>query len=281
MLRNVPHEWGPRFEYRGVAVAHTHTGPNTISFVASSNMALVMFTPQFDRQVSLSSDRRTTGLAPQGAIEIVPVGTELFARWTQEKQNLLFAIEPDRLQRFAQTEFDTDTFELFPPKLGTVDQRAHDFARLMRWEVENQEHGWRESLDALTTAFSLHLLRTYSSLGNVACRSFAGGLSAKSLRDIQDFIHGNLQRGISLEELSSLAGLSPSHFARSFKQSVGCSAHQFIIKTRLIRARELICFSTMPFSVIALRVGFSSNSHMTALMRKAWGTTPTQLRADR
>lgn len=277
MLSSIPQEWGPKTEHEGIAVARTRTGPNVIEFTAPANMALVMFTPQPKREVGLNSDRRTTGLAPTGSLEIIPAASELFARWIQEKQNLLIAIDPLRLNRLAQAEFDQDSFELFPPKFGSIDRQALDLARFMRWEVENQELGWRESLDALTTVFSIHLLRNYSSISGAPQRYYSGGLSPIALRRIDDYIQCNLQSAVSLERLSTMVGLSPSHFARAFKQSTGTSPHQYIIEARLIRARDLIRNSDMTLSKIAHEAGFSSNSHMTATMRRSWDVTPTRL----
>ena len=199
----------------------------------------------------------------------------------QEKQNLLIAIDPLRLKRLAQTEFDQDSFELFPPKFGSIDRQALDLARFMRWEVENQELGWRESVDALTTVFSIHLLRNYSSISGAPRRYYSGGLSPVALRRIDDYIQCNLQSAVSLEQLSMMAGLSTSHFARAFKQSTGTSPHQYIIEARLTRARELICNSDMTLSKIAEKAGFSSNSHMTATMRRCWDVTPTQLQREK
>lgn len=257
--------------------ARTHTGPNIIEFTAPANMALVMFTPQPKREVGLNSDRRTTGLAPTGSLEIIPADSELFARWVREKQNLLIAIDPLRLKRLAQSEFDQDSFELYPPKFGSIDRQALDLARFMRWEVENQELGWRENLDALTTAFSIHLLRNYSSISGAPHRYYSGGLSPAALRRIDDYIQCNLQSAVSLEQLSTLVGVSPSHFSRAFRHSTGASPHQYIIEARLACARDLICISDMTFGMIALKAGFSSNSHLTATMRRSWGLTPTQL----
>ncbi len=123
LLRSIPNSWGPKFGTESGAVTRTRTGPNEIILTTPANLALVMLTPQPNREVALNSDRKSIALAPIGSIEIVPAGSELFARWTVDK-NLLLALDPPRLARLAGMEFDNPDFELLPPKIGFVDRKA-------------------------------------------------------------------------------------------------------------------------------------------------------------
>lgn len=281
MLSGVPDEWGPKFQLDGGAVTRTHTGPNSIHFTASTHMALVLLTAQPQRQVALNSDRKTEGLAPAGALEIIPVQSELFARWVVEKQNLLVAVDSGHLEQLAGMEFDRDSFELRPPKLGVVDAQAHMLARWMRREMEAKELGCEESLDAQVTLFSIHLLRNYSSLKGRSTSIFNGGLSSNAWRRVNDFIQAHLTESLSLKKLATVAGLSPSHFARAFKHTTGQSPHQYVIAARLAYARHLIVETEAPLSEVARIAGFSSNSHMTSMMKQVWGTLPKQYRQMR
>jgi AraC family transcriptional regulator len=281
MLSGVPDEWGPKFQLDGGAVTRTHTGPNSIHLTASTHMALVLLTAQPQRQVALNSDRKMRGLAPAGALEIVPAQSELFARWIVEKQNLLIAIDPAHLEQLAGMEFDRDTFELRPPKLGFVDAEAHILARWMRREIEAKELGCRESLDAQVTLFSIYLLRNHSSLKGRSTSMFNGGLSPNAWRRVNDFIQSHLTESLPLKRLATVAGLSPSHFARAFKHTTGQSPHQYVIAARLAYARHLIVTTKAPLSEVAQIAGFSSNSHMTVMMKHVLGTMPNQFRQAR
>lgn len=280
MLQGVPDKWGPKFEFKGGAVTRTHTGPNSIHFTAPSHMALVLFTAQPERQMALNSDRRTPGFAPVGSLEIVPADSELFAHWGVEKQNLLVAVEPERLQRLAGAEFDRDTFELRPPKLGIIDERAHNLALHMRYEVENAEMGCAESLDALVTLFATHLLRNYSSLKPTMLRPHAGGLSPSAWRRVNDYIQANLGKPLPLHELADIARLSPAHFGRAFKRTTGQTTHQYVISARLACARHLIINTEQALSDVARQAGFSSNSHLGSIMRQMWGVQPSYWRKN-
>ena len=278
MLDNIPEEWGPKFQYGGGAATRTHTGPNTIQFTAPAHMMLVMFTPQPGREIALDSDCPMVGMAPVGSFEIIPAQSELFASWGTEKQNLLIALGSDRLSSLAGMEFEDETFELQPTKLGHIDRKAYQLARYMRHEIENQDLAWLENLDALITNFGIHLLRNYSSLRSRPIHRYRGGLAPLVWRRVRDFIQSHLQENLTLEVLASVTELSPSHFARAFKQTSGQSPHQYVIECRLGHAGRLIVETDTPLESVARTAGFSSNSHMTASMKRAWSVTPTVLR---
>lgn len=281
VLRARPEKWGPTAKLDGATVACTHAGPNSIQFAPPAHAALVFFTTEPQWQIALNSDRKIVDIAPMGSLEIVPAQSEVFAGWTAQKHSLRLDIDPARLQRLAGMEFDRETFELRPPKPGLVDEKAHTLACWMRHEIQNSELGAKENLDALATIFSLHLLRNHSSLKDRPAQVFNGGLQARTWRRVNDFIQEHLSEPLSLERLAAIANLSPSHFMRAFKRTTGQSPHQYVISSRLSYARSLIVNTHTPLSQVAKFAGFSNHSHMTAVMQRTWGTTPTEFRRKR
>jgi AraC family transcriptional regulator len=87
-----------------------------------------------------------------------------------------------------------------------------------------------------------------------------------------------LQDELSLVELSRIARLSPHHFATAFKASTGKSPHRYVIERRVDRARDLLLRKEETISEIAIAVGFSSQSHLTANFRRTTGMTPRKFR---
>lgn len=136
MLRTIPEKWGRRTQIDGGAVASTHSGPGAVHYNLNAHAVLIFFTPERNWQISTNTDRRSTGVAPAGTVEIIPSGSEVFAQWSCQKHSLRLDIKPARLMRVAGNELDTDTFELRPPRLGFVDENAHHIARLMRRELQ-------------------------------------------------------------------------------------------------------------------------------------------------
>lgn len=278
LLDSVPDAWGPKFEAHSGGIAHTMTGPNSISFNAPSHMALVMLTPQPGRELAFNSDSRSPFLAPVGTVEIIPAGSDLFARWKAAKENLLLALAPEQLRRLAGLEFDREDFAFRPLSNGHVDEKALLLAQLIREEFRNEESKNHVYMDSLLTVFSTYLLRNYSTLRDCPVPRHRGGLSPKAWNAVQDYIRANISERLPIERLATLVGLSPSHFIRAFRQTAGQSPHQYILATRLELAEHLVITTDMPLAGIAERTGFANHSHLTACMRRHKFTTPSALR---
>ena len=107
-----------------------------------------------------------------------------------------------------------------------------------------------------------------------------GGLSAGTLRRINEYIEGGLSNPISLHDLASMAGLSDCHFARAFKQSTGMPPHRYLMNRRVERATMLIQGTSRSLSQIALEAGFHDQSHFSRLIVRATGQTPRELRRE-
>jgi AraC family transcriptional regulator len=103
-------------------------------------------------------------------------------------------------------------------------------------------------------------------------------LSLPKRRRVLDYIRTYYMRGLSLAELSAVAGLSRSHFLRAFRNAVGASPHAFLMMYRLHKSAEMMRQSTLALSDIAAATGFSSHAHMTTSFRQWTGFTPNELR---
>ena len=83
-----------------------------------------------------------------------------------------------------------------------------------------------------------------------------------------------------MTELAALAGISPTHFIRLFRQHTGEPPHRCLRNRRLDRAERLIVGTQLPLAVIAATVGFSDQSHLNRVMRAQRGVRPRQLRSS-
>lgn len=108
-----------------------------------------------------------------------------------------------------------------------------------------------------------------------------GGLAPRALTRIREYIEERLEENIELETLAGIAGLSKWHFARAFKQSVGTPPHFYLIQRRLQRAKELLAETDLSLAQIALRIGFSDQSHFSRRFRMFVGMTPRSFRRSK
>lgn len=94
----------------------------------------------------------------------------------------------------------------------------------------------------------------------------------------QNFLRTNFNRNISLEDLAELTGINKFYLIRVFKQQVGMSPIDFLIRVRMEEAQRLLIESNMAVSDISLVVGFQSPSHFSKTFREMNNCTPSQYR---
>jgi AraC-like DNA-binding protein len=105
-----------------------------------------------------------------------------------------------------------------------------------------------------------------------------GGLSAGTVRRVQEYMKAHLGESVDLSMLAGVAKLSVHHFARQFKQSIGVTPHHYLTQKRVERAQEMLAQTDLSLSEIAYAAGFSDQSHLARHFRHMLGTTPREFR---
>ncbi|RCS24215.1 AraC family transcriptional regulator [Phyllobacterium salinisoli] len=105
-----------------------------------------------------------------------------------------------------------------------------------------------------------------------------GGLAPWAERRCLEFMHARLSEDISLDELAAEARLSPFHFARMFKQSVGVPPRVYLTRLRMEKACELLAQTDLPVTEIAQEVGYSSNQVLARIFIKHQRMSPSDYR---
>lgn len=103
-----------------------------------------------------------------------------------------------------------------------------------------------------------------------------GGLAGWQRKRVLAFIEEHLSETISLSTLSAVAQLSPYHFARAFKQTLGMPPHRFHMNRRVERAKVLLADRSV--TEVALAVGYAETSSFSSGFRRATGMSPTEFR---
>jgi AraC family transcriptional regulator len=102
---------------------------------------------------------------------------------------------------------------------------------------------------------------------------------ARRITDALRRIEAEADQPLSLADLARAAGMSPYHFLRTFRQVVGVTPHQFILRTRLNRAAVRLRRSSESVSTIAFEAGFNDLSTFNRRFRRIMGASPSAYRA--
>lgn len=92
-------------------------------------------------------------------------------------------------------------------------------------------------------------------------------------------MQANYTRHVSLDELARVATLSRSHFLKEFHEEVGLTPHTYLLRLRVLKARELlVSMPTADVSTIAGLAGFAGSSQLHRAFKSFTGLTPAQYR---
>lgn len=80
---------------------------------------------------------------------------------------------------------------------------------------------------------------------------------------------------LSIGSLAQEAALSEYHFMRCFRQLFGISPHQYLIRSRMQKAAELLS-ARLPVSEVAVRCGFADVPSFSKAFRKQHGFSPSR-----
>lgn len=94
------------------------------------------------------------------------------------------------------------------------------------------------------------------------------------------FINENYMKDISLNKISKNMYLSPVYISKVFKDEMGESPINYLIKTRLSKAAEMLTDSHLSVKTIAKNVGYQDAYHFSKLFKKYYGKSPLKYKAS-
>jgi AraC family transcriptional regulator len=214
-----------------------------------------------------------------GNIAIYPAEVDYVLRWERESEFLLLGIDPTLLARTAAAVLGREQIELIP-LLSTPDPLIHSLALALKTELESPQSGGKLYVESIAQTLTVHLVRNYTTDRPTSIPT-SPDLPRHKLQQATDYINDFLDRDLSLSDLAAVVQMSPFHFARLFKESTGLAPHQFVIRCRVERAKELLLQGKMGISEIATEVGFANQSHLGRHFKRIVGVTPHAVLADR
>jgi len=140
----------------------------------------------------------------------------------------------------------------------------------MAMEMPQQRRYYMDMLNALANELLVRLARI---------ESFpAPEQQIYKIQYAQAFIDENFSQNIDFSSLSKQSGYSYDRFRHLFKDRVGCSPTNYILRKRIQHARMLLSETKLNNAFIALECGFSNDAQFCSLFKRETGTTPGEYR---
>lgn len=141
---------------------------------------------------------------------------------------------------------------------------------ILRPEDAYRIQGVQMYLNILTIEFQRQLQSRPDSSGMGFNATLFG--VARSVR----YISEHLSEDIRLGDLAEMCGYSPAHYSRVFKKYIGVSPVQYVVRSRLEKALQLMNNERMTILSAAYQSGFQSSSAFYKAFQAQYATSPTR-----
>jgi AraC family transcriptional regulator len=195
----------------------------------------------------------------------------------KERISVLSIRMPDSALMEAARERLTDrSLEIVPRQLVTDDRLTHLLFALDAERARGYSAG-KLFVDSIEIALANLLITSFNTF---APRSLSGkgGMAPHVLRRVVEFMHTNIDKPVGLKDLAESAGLSVSHFSLQFRVSTNESPHQYMLRLRVERSKQLLKDSHLSVLDVGLEVGFRNQRHFATVFRNSVGVPPSVYR---
>jgi AraC-like DNA-binding protein len=183
---------------------------------------------------------------------------------------LMMEIPPKLLLSVATEKTKKEIKCLTFPELVITDSSLSNLFRSLHTQIKAYS-GDRLKQDYSITQFLSQLIARHSQekLSNAEISQ------PRAIQRVLDFLNIYYAENISLNQLSSVAGLSRFHLCRSFHKAVGISPHIYQTQRRVEQARRML-MKRMPLSQVSSELGFADQSHFGQHFKRIVGVTPKE-----
>ena len=210
-----------------------------------------------------------------GHIGASPIGEAIEFDITEPHELLVIAVDGSALKEAQEVYLDDSLDILSQGYLRYKTDVNVQSTMLELWSAMGRRDAHSPLLiDGLTECLIAYLLRMLGGMARLAVPS-----QSIPLARLEDFVRSRLQEGVSVAELARLCDLPRSTFARHFKEQTGLSPYQFVQRIRIEQAKAMLLSNRSDLAVIAVRLGFSDQSHFSRCFRAMTGLTPSAYRA--
>jgi AraC family transcriptional regulator len=298
-MQNASASWLPGRKPFISAAAGLHAAPECVRIGATENVQVSLLSDPPGLVEAPPSDRvrvcihagppvlancrhgreQRRGTTIYGDVDIIPPCTPATWELQGPDVDLVISVSQQLLRNVLLDSGKDIRFLAIRSRFQVRDPQIEHIGWALKSEMETGFPSGRLYLDSLAWALAARIVWSHSSL-SAPSNGHKGGISGRKLREVLSFIEDNLCQDVSLQELSCVAGLSISHFKALFRQAVGTSPHQYLLRRRIDRATTLLHQNKLPIAQIALETGFCHQSHLARHMRRIAGTTPSQIRGS-
>jgi AraC-like DNA-binding protein len=136
----------------------------------------------------------------------------------------------------------------------------------------------RRQHDAMVTLLRIFALHLSSVSNQVLVRQ--QNAEPPMITRAKEFITKNQGEALSLGQVAKAVNTSTFYFCKMFKKATGLNFTDYVSRTRIEKAKNLLLNPNLRVSEIAFEVGFQSLTHFNRVFKKIVGESPTEYRGE-
>jgi AraC-like DNA-binding protein len=152
--------------------------------------------------------------------------------------------------------------------------------RMLLFEMQSPSQGSAVMVARILDLIFIQILRAWATGPDAEPNWLAGALDPQ-IGPALSAIHRDPGHDWALEELARACRLSRSAFAARFAARVGQPPATYLAHVRLDAATDLLRGTSLPVSLIAENVGYTSEAAFSRAFKRRYGTPPARWRRDR
>ncbi len=122
------------------------------------------------------------------------------------------------------------------------------------------------------------LYSIFDRLGASLYSERGGGHSIELIRAGAEYLNKHFSDDTEVSRLAEMCNISEVYFRRLFKEQTGMSPTEYRTHLRLMHARELLEYASIPLSEISERLGFTDPSYFSRRFYEKFGISPLKYR---
>ncbi len=125
------------------------------------------------------------------------------------------------------------------------------------------------------------LIRCYITefiVGLVECEKATESNKQENMQLILKYIQQNIFDEIRIDDLANYAHLSVSYFVKLFKNQIGISPHEYVLREKIEASKNMLMTSKQNVIEIAYALGFSSSQYFSTVFKRFTGISPSEYR---
>lgn len=251
--------------------------PDRIAYPSSSQHCIILHVANSDNlERQLDSKKWQCSPSHPGGLTFVPAHQKVGWFWDRKVELFEICLPPLLLEQVAREseKIDSGMIEL-KDRFTIRDPFLEQLAMALRAEIQQGQAVNHLYLESLQNVLAVHLLRHHCAV-KISNLSAPQKLTQYQLKQTLNYIQDNLGDEIELAELATVVRISPHHFGKLFKKSMGMPPYRYVLQCRIDRAKKLLTEERLSIAAIANQLGFYDQSHFTHVFRRYTTLTPRQ-----